>query len=194
MPVLSFDRGKRLLEVAVSCAAIPLFSTVTAPAQEPPPLQQQLNDLKQEYETTTQAFQLRIAALEQQLASQKQAEQQNQKTVVSKADLAAEQAAKAILGGNPNEEGAKFQGDITSEPTYDTAASTATYGPHENTLVTSGSDPSSNSRPYARISSGLIQLPSGRFSMHPRIVASKSPSIRISNRPCRTRARNVPGT
>jgi maltoporin len=117
MPVLSVRRWKRLLHLSVSAAAFPLFAVSNAFTQQPPSLQQQLNDLKQEYEATTQAFQLRIATLEQQLASQKQTQEQTQKAVISAADLAAQHAAKAVLGGN--DEGAKFQGDVSAEPTYD---------------------------------------------------------------------------
>ena len=59
-------------KVLLSCVALGLFAILPAGAQQAEPLEQQLQDLKQEYETTTQAMQLRIAALEQQIESQKE--------------------------------------------------------------------------------------------------------------------------
>ena len=57
----------------ISLGALP------AVGQQATPLQQQIEDLKQEYQATNQALQLRIAALEQQVENQKvTAEKANQ--------------------------------------------------------------------------------------------------------------------
>ena len=78
-----------------------------------------MEQLKQEYETTTQALQLRMATLEQQIQSQKESSEKAKEATVSAADLAAERAAKAVLGESSDQVGAKFQGALPSEPTYD---------------------------------------------------------------------------
>jgi maltoporin len=101
------------------CVFLSLFGIVPAVAQQADPLQQQLEALKQEYETTTQALQLRMAVLEQQIESQNETSEKAKEATVSAADLAAERAAKAVLGENSDQVGAKFQGAIPSEPTYD---------------------------------------------------------------------------
>ena len=60
-----------------------------------------------------------MATLEQQIESQKEAAEKTKAATVSAADLAAERAAKAVLGNFLDQVGAKFQGDLPSEPTYD---------------------------------------------------------------------------
>ena len=92
-----------------------------APAQQVDTLQQQLDQLKQQYEQTSQQLQQRIAALEQQIQQQKEAnEKESAKgNAVSAAELAAQQAAQGALSGESNELGAKFQGQLAQEPTYD---------------------------------------------------------------------------
>ncbi len=103
----------------LSSIALTLFGTLPAAAQQASQLQQQFDELKQEYETTTRALQLRMAVLEQQIQSQKQTTEKEQQTTVSTADLAAERAAQAVLGQTSDQVGAKFQGAISAEPTYD---------------------------------------------------------------------------
>jgi len=115
--VSPIDR-KRPLMSWLGCVALSLFWILPAAAQQADPLEQQLKELKQEYETTTQALQLRMATLEQQIESQKAAAEKTKEATVSTADLAAERAAKAMLR-NSDQVGAKFQGDLPSEPTYD---------------------------------------------------------------------------
>ena len=94
------------------------LGAVPATGQQATPLQEQIKELKQEYETTNQALQLRIAALEQQVETQKETSANQNEATVSAADLAAEHAAKAILGSS-NQVGGRFQGQLTQEPTYD---------------------------------------------------------------------------
>ena len=93
-----------------------------APAQQADSLQQQLEQLKKQYEDTTRALEQRIAALEQQIDRQKDIERETAETQkkgkVSAAELAAEEAQKAVLGQS-DQVGAKFQGRVPSEPTYD---------------------------------------------------------------------------
>ena len=94
------------------------LGVLPAAGQQAVTLQQQVEQLKQEYETSNQALQLRIAALEQQIESQKVTTEKADQATVSAADLAAEHAAKAVLR-NADQVGAKFQGQLPSEPTYD---------------------------------------------------------------------------
>ena len=89
-----------------------------AAGQQANQLQQQIEELKQEYETTNQALQLRIAALEQQVESQKETSDKAKEATVSAAALAAEHAAKSIMG-NSDQVGGRFQGQLPQEPTYD---------------------------------------------------------------------------
>jgi len=94
-------------------------------AQQGGDLQQQLQELKQQYEQTTKNLQQRIAVLEQQIqkeneaaGQQKQVESSNEATV-SAAELAAENAVRKVIFGNANKVGAQYQGQIPSVPTYD---------------------------------------------------------------------------
>ncbi len=112
---LSLPR-KRSVGLFAGCVFLGLTPVV---AQQGDPLQQQLEQLKHEYETTTQALQLRMAVLEQKIQSQKESNEKAKEATVSAADLAAERAARAVLGDNSNQVGAKFQGALPSEPTYD---------------------------------------------------------------------------
>src|SRR6267154_308364 len=115
--VSPIDR-KRPPMLCLGCVALSLFWISPAAAQQADQLEQQLKELKQEYEATTQVLQLRMATLEQQIESQKATAEKTKEATVSAADLAAERAAKAMLR-NSDQVGAKFQGDLPSEPTYD---------------------------------------------------------------------------
>jgi maltoporin len=118
--------------------ALAFFVALTARSQERPgspqaptgqqtdQIQQQLQQLKQQYDATTRELTERIAALEQEIEKQKEKEKQekdapekaNQGTI-SSTELAAQQAAQDALFGKSDEVGAKFQGQLPSEPTYD---------------------------------------------------------------------------
>ena len=100
-----------------------LFCTIaSASAQSTEQLEKQLQDLKQQYAETTRTLEQRIEALEQQIEARHPtaappATSPKQSTV-SVADLTAQAAEKAV-SSDSNEVGAKFQGAIPSEPTYD---------------------------------------------------------------------------
>jgi maltoporin len=89
-----------------------------AGAQQPDPLQQQLQQLKQQYIDTTRDLEQRIAALEQQITEQKEANAKAKEGTVSAVELAAQEARKALVGGS-DQVGESFQGKLPSEPTYD---------------------------------------------------------------------------
>jgi len=106
---------------AAAAAALPVMAQ-----QQPDDLQKQLNELKQQYEKSTDEFQQRIASLEQQIEKQKEATEKAKEAAekakegkVSAIELAAEDAARKALLGEDDQVGAKFQGDLPSEPTYD---------------------------------------------------------------------------
>jgi maltoporin len=82
-------------------------------------LQKQLEELKQQYQATTRDLEQRIAGLEQQIQKQKEAGEKAKEGVISAAELAAEQAAKKAALGQSDQVGAKYQGAVPSEPTYD---------------------------------------------------------------------------
>ena len=120
--------SKRLVTSLISCTAIMFFHALTAGAQQAgtqqnEDLQQQLQQLKQQYDQTTQDLQKRIAALEQliqnQAQMQKQKEEQTKEGTVTAVELAAEKAAQNAALGQSDNVGAKFQGQLASEPTYD---------------------------------------------------------------------------
>jgi maltoporin len=102
-----------LIAAAAAAAALP------AMAQQPDDLQKQLDQLKQQYEKTTSEFQQRIASLEQQIQRQKEASEKAKEGTVSAVELAAQQSAKKAVLGESDQVGAKFQGQVSSEPSYD---------------------------------------------------------------------------
>ena len=108
-------RWKRLPWLVV---LIPL-AIVRASSQQSPDLQQELQQLKQEYERTEQELQGRISALELQIAERKIMTPNETKTPVSVSRLAAEQAVGKVFAGGATDVGAKFQGQLPSQPTYD---------------------------------------------------------------------------
>ena len=113
---------------AVDCAA----QQPTPPSQASPPaasggadasqsndLQKQLEQLKKQYDTTTHDLEQRMAALEQQIQKQKEENEKAKQRTISAAELAAQQAAQTAVFGESNQVGAKYQGQLPSEPTYD---------------------------------------------------------------------------
>src|SRR5580704_3152935 len=115
--VSPIDRNQPL-RLSLGCIDLSFLRSLSAAAQQGDQLRQQLEDLKQEYEATTRAMELRMAALEQQIQSQKESSEKANEATVSAANLAAERAAKSVLGDS-DQVGAKFQGQLPSEPTYD---------------------------------------------------------------------------
>ena len=119
---------KRLVTSLMLCTAMFFSASLTARAQQAgaqqtQDLEQQLQQLKQQYDETTQSMQQRIAALEQLIQKeaqiQKQKEEQAKAGTVSAVELAAEKAAQDAVQGQSDDVGAKFQGQLASEPTYD---------------------------------------------------------------------------
>jgi maltoporin len=97
-----------------------------ATSQPADQLQQQLQQLRQQYDATTRDLEQRISALEQQIQKQKEKEKEEKEAsekskqgTISAAELAAQDAAKKALLGESDQVGAKFQGQLPSEPTYD---------------------------------------------------------------------------
>jgi hypothetical protein len=95
-----------------------LCASAIAGAQSTTQLEQQLQELKQQSAETTRAMEQRISALEQQIETQRAAAVTPNEGTVSAAELAAQAAEKAVSKGS-DQVGAKFQGAISSEPTYD---------------------------------------------------------------------------
>jgi maltoporin len=102
------------------CGIAALLSVVAgARAQSSAQLEQELQELKQQYAETTRAMEQRIAALEQQIATQRAAATPTPREgTVSVAELAA-QAAEKPVSPHSDQVGANFQGAVPSEPTYD---------------------------------------------------------------------------
>src|SRR5215467_7061006 len=98
-------------------AAPPTSSEGAAPQSND--LQKQLEQLKQQYESATRDLQQRIAALEQQIQKQKDENEKAKQGTISAAELAAQHAAQNAVLGESSQVGAKYQGQLPSEPTYD---------------------------------------------------------------------------
>ena len=102
-----------------SCVGAALWCAVSmARGQQVDQWQQQLQELKQQYADTTRALEQRIGALEQQIEKAKEAAATPREGTVSVAQLAQEAAEKAV-SGHTADVGAAFQGQVSSEPTYD---------------------------------------------------------------------------
>src|SRR5260370_15525460 len=102
----------------VATVALPASPNQRA-AEKPVDLQKQLEQLKQQYDATTHDLEQRIAALEQQIQKQKEASEKTKEGTVSAVELAARQAAEKAVLGQSDQVGAKYQGQLPSEPTYD---------------------------------------------------------------------------
>lgn len=94
------------------------FGSLSASGQQSDQLEQQLQELKQQYAMTTHELEKRIAALEEQIKDEKEIQQKTKENTVSAAELAAKKATQSVLGQN-DQIGAKYQGRLPSEPTYD---------------------------------------------------------------------------
>jgi maltoporin len=103
----------------VAVAAVMILLRARAFGQQNGDLQEQLQQLKQQYEATTRELEQRIASLEQQITNEKQAQNKIKESTISAAELAGQQAAQAASGGNSNQVGAKYQGQVPLQPTYD---------------------------------------------------------------------------
>src|SRR5258708_19511771 len=111
---------KRVPWIVALVAAGALPSVAQQPAaQKPDDLPKQLEQLKQQYDATTHDLEQRIAALEQQIQKQKEPSEKTKEGTVSAVELAAQQAAEKAVLGQSDQVGAKYQGQLPSEPTYD---------------------------------------------------------------------------
>jgi maltoporin len=112
---------KRSLWIVAMAATQVLPSSAQQPAarSSPSDLQKQLEQLKQQYDATTRDLQQRIAALEQQVQKQKEVSETTEQGTASAVELAARQAAEKVVRGQSDQVGAKYQGQLPSEPAYD---------------------------------------------------------------------------
>ena len=86
-------------------------------AQQAEEIRHQLEQLKQEYQAKIRDLEQRIATLENQTEQQKEARGKPKEGTVSAIELAAEEAAHKAVAGESDQVGAKFQGQLASEPT-----------------------------------------------------------------------------
>jgi maltoporin len=104
----------------LACMTIMILSPISSCyGQQANDLQQQLQQLKQQYEQITQDLQRRISVLEQKIEQQNNVAEKEKEMTVSAAQLAAENVVKKALFGDSDNVGAKYQGQISSVPTYD---------------------------------------------------------------------------
>jgi maltoporin len=98
------------------------IESLRAQGQQPEPLEQQLQELKQQYVDTTRMLEQRIALLESQIEKEKKEKETRANTkpgTVSAAELAAQGAAQQAVLGRSDQGGVSYQGQLPSEPTYD---------------------------------------------------------------------------
>ena len=107
------------LKRVLGIVALVVTGALPSSAQQPEDLEKQLEQLKQQYDATTRDLEQRIAALEQQIQKQKEAGEKAKEGTISAVELAAEQAAQKAAVGRSDRVGAKYQGKVSSEPTYD---------------------------------------------------------------------------
>jgi maltoporin len=107
---------RRLFIRFVGWPATIALGVLSANGQQSDQLEQQLQQLKEQYNTTTRDLEQRIAALEQQIKGENEAKEKQ--GTVSAVELAAEQTEKSVLGQS-DQVGAKFQGQLPQAPTYD---------------------------------------------------------------------------
>src|SRR5499427_1795676 len=112
---------KGLFWIVAMAATQALPSPAQQPAAPPPAsdLQKQLEQLKQQYDATTRDLGQRIAALEQQIQKQKEVSETTKQGTASAVELAAHQAAEKAVRAGSDQVGARYQGQLASEPTYD---------------------------------------------------------------------------
>jgi maltoporin len=100
------------------CIVMVFLGGLTAAGQQTDHLQEQLQQLKQQYDATTHDLEQRIAALEEQIKDEKEVQQKTKDSTVAAAELATQKVAESVLG-HSDQVGANFQGQLSSEPTYD---------------------------------------------------------------------------
>ena len=128
-PASLWKASLRWLIFSIAIISLGPLAAAGQQGQQTDQLEQQVQELKQQYQATTHDLEQRIAALEQQIEKQKdenakaieKQKEENAKikeNTVSSIELAAQQTEKSVLGES-NQVGAKFQGQIAQEPTYD---------------------------------------------------------------------------
>ncbi len=121
----SRSHWKRPLRWLACCVAMVSFAGLSATGQQSDQFQEQLQQLKQQYDTTTHDLEQRIASLQQQIEQEKEAREkekearEKEKAATVSAAALAEQAAQKAVFGEKDQVGAKYQGRLPSEPTYD---------------------------------------------------------------------------
>jgi maltoporin len=105
---------KRRLTRFMGCMAILFSGSLLGAGQESDRLQQQLQQLKHQYDQTTRDLEQRIAALEQQIEQEKVSHEKAKEGTVSAVELAAQNAVR----GQSDQVGDKFQGKLAQAPTY----------------------------------------------------------------------------
>ena len=116
---ISLSDWKRPFRSFICYMAMICCGVLAAPAQQQDQLQQQLQELKDQYAKTTRDLEQRIAALEQQIEKQKETGATKKENTLLVVELAAQQAAQRAVLDQSDQVGAKFQGHLPSEPTYD---------------------------------------------------------------------------
>jgi maltoporin len=111
---IQMNRG---VQIAWSLTILSLVPVATA--QQGDSLQQEVEQLKQQYAQSTRQLENRIAALEQQIKEEKEAAAKVKDTTVSATKLAVQHTTSEVFSGQSSQVGAKFQGQVPVQPTYD---------------------------------------------------------------------------
>jgi maltoporin len=119
MTAVSRTDWKGPLRWLIRCIAMIPLAVLSATGQQADQLEQQLQQLRQQYEETTRNLEQRIATLEQQIEKEKETSGRAKEGRVPALELATQEAAQKAVLGQSDQVGAKFQGQLPSEPTYD---------------------------------------------------------------------------
>src|ERR1700730_9167753 len=105
---ISLSDSKRPLRSFICYMATICFGVLAAPAQQQDQLQQQLQELKDQYAKTTRDLEQRIAALEQQIEKQKDTNTNKNESALLIVRQATQQAAERAVLEQSDQVGAKF--------------------------------------------------------------------------------------
>src|SRR6266550_4535090 len=119
MTAVCSTNGRGPLRGLIRCIAMIPVAVLSATGQQADQVEQQLQQLKQQYEETRRNIEQRIATLEQQIEKEKGTGRRAKEGTVSAVELATHEAVQEAVHGQSDQVGAKFQGQLPSEPTYD---------------------------------------------------------------------------
>jgi maltoporin len=119
MIAVSPSRWTKPIKPFITLTIVLASGVLIANGQQADDLQQQLQQLREQYAEATRHMEERITALEHKIDEQRESTAKAREGTISAAELAAQEAAKKAVSGQSGQVGAAFQGQLASAPTYD---------------------------------------------------------------------------